>query len=95
VPGAVPRDEHGVPREERDQAPPVRNRGAKGKKNLVSTKSSAASWLVSDSSWRRRITFGGIKIWFAFGNFHDVRLVCPEPTLLIICRLVYPNLISI
>ncbi|OQU76031.1 hypothetical protein SORBI_3010G079000 [Sorghum bicolor] len=31
VPGAVPGDEHGIPREERDQAPPVRNRGAQGK----------------------------------------------------------------
>jgi hypothetical protein len=30
VPGAVPGDEQGVPRQERDQALPVRNRGAQG-----------------------------------------------------------------
>lgn len=34
VPGAVPGDERGVPRQERDQAPPVRNRGAQGKRNM-------------------------------------------------------------
>lgn len=38
---------------------------------------------------------GEIKLWFALGNNHDARLVCPEPTLLIICRVVYPNLSSI
>ena len=69
MPGAVPGDEHGVPRGERDQAPPVRNRGAQGNEtinNLVSMDFAAASrlrlLLVNGNSWRPRITVDGLKI---------------------------------
>ena len=68
MPGAVPGDEHGVPRGERDQAPPVRNRGAQGNEtvnNLVSMDFAAASrlrLLVNGDSWRPRITVDGLII---------------------------------
>ena len=60
MPGAVPGDEHGVPREESDEAPSVRNRGAQGK-----TINNPATWfqrnLLLLCGWLA-IVHGGVEL---------------------------------